>query len=785
MTMRFSVTGLVWLVGAVLCGVVIAFTRFSADMSAFLPRSPQPTQQILVDQIENGAASRLVLIAIQNAPIPVLADLSRELASRLRQDQAFTSVNNGDDSATALAPEGDFLWRNRYILSPAVTPTSFTVEGLRLALNSDLRLLASDLGGLVKSSLPADPTGEMLVLLDQFAGQSQANRQEGVWFSPGGERALLVAQTRNPGFDITSEEQAVALLNDSFLAAQQTVSGAAGATLLMTGPGIFAVHTKAEMKEDISRLSLVATILVSAILLFTYRSARILVLALLPVASGALAGVAAVSLGFGYVHGITLGFGVTLMGEAVDYAIYLFTQTTPGTTTDTTLPRIWPMLRLGVLVSVCGFSSMLFSSFTGFAQLGLFSITGLLVAAGVTRWVLPVLVQRDFSGARTTLFAPALLAVMLRAKLLRLPALILVLGALIFIAMHRGDFWEDDLTSLSPIPTSDQTLDRSLRSDIGAPDVRYLIVASAPDEQEVLAMTERLSSALEDLEAQGAIGGFDAATRYLPSVATQRARLDALPAPGILRARLGAALQDLPFRADLFEPFIADVAAAQGRPLLDRGSLQGTSLTLKLDSLLVQRQGMWSALLTLRSVIDAPRVTQRISQLEMTGVTFVDLKTESDKLLGVYRREALPLAAIGSMVIVALLTVSLRSPRRIVMVVAPLAGAVVLTAAILTLGSHRLSIFNLVGLLLTVAVGSNYCIFFERQNWTDAGAERTVVSVVLANICTVIGFGILSFARLPVLHGIGTTVAVGTFLSLVLAAIVTSRDSDNRGGARL
>jgi predicted exporter len=35
-------------------------------------------------------------------------------------------------------------------------------------------------------------------------------------------------------------------------------------------------------------------------------------------------GVAAVALGFGAVHGITLGFGITLIGESVDYSIYFF-----------------------------------------------------------------------------------------------------------------------------------------------------------------------------------------------------------------------------------------------------------------------------------------------------------------------------------------------------------------------------------------------------------------------------------------------------------------------------
>jgi predicted exporter len=39
----------------------------------------------------------------------------------------------------------------------------------------------------------------------------------------------------------------------------------------------------------------------------------------------------AVSLGFGSVHGITLGFRCDVIGEGVDYAIYLFTQTEPST----------------------------------------------------------------------------------------------------------------------------------------------------------------------------------------------------------------------------------------------------------------------------------------------------------------------------------------------------------------------------------------------------------------------------------------------------------------------
>jgi predicted exporter len=777
---------IIWAVALLGCSAIIATTRFSADMSAFLPRSPSPAQQVLVEQIQNGVAARLILIGIENAPTSALAKLSKNLAQKLRADPAFVLAHNGEETGTAAAqsPDGQFLWRNRYLLSPQVTPARFSVAGLHDAFERDLQLLSSDLSPLVKRTLPADPTGEILALIGQLSGDSQPSRRDGVWFSHDGNRALLVVQTRAPGFDIPSQEVALARIQNLYAAAQSGTEGAAPARLLLTGPAVFAVHTKTQIEEDVSRLSLIATFLVSAILLLTYRSPRILVLALVPVASGAIAGIAAVSLGFGFVHGITLGFGVTLIGEGVDYAIYLLTQTAPGTAPEATLPRIWPLLQLGVLISVCGFSAMLFSSFTGFAQLGLFSITGLLVAVAVTRAVLPQLLPKNFATARSAVFAPALLAIVRRASTLRLPLLLILLGAALSLALHRGPFWEDNLTSLDPIPASDQKLDQSLRNDIGAPDVRYLIVASAPDAQQALGLSERLSAALDALVGQGVIAGFDAPDRYLPSDATQRARQAALPDPATLRERLTAALADLPFEPGLFAPFIADVTAAKSQKLLDRASLEGTSLALKLDSLLFESHGEWNCILSLRGVNDAGRVGASIAALNLPDVTFVDLKTESDRLLQTYRREAVLLAVIGSLVIVALLAVSLRSARRVLVIVAPLAAAVIITTAILTIGRETLSIFNLIGLLLTVAVGSNYCIFFERQDWADPNAERMVASLVLANLCTVIGFGVLSFARLPVLHGIGMTVAIGAFLSLVFAAIVTGGGASDRRAAQ-
>jgi len=475
------------------------------------------------------------------------------------------------------------------------------------------------------------------------------------------------------------------------------------------------------------------------------------------------------------VHGITLGFGATLIGEGVDYAIYLFTQNAPGEAPQKTLQRMWPTLRLGVMTSVCGFSAMLLSGFPGLAQLGLFSITGLLVAVAVTRWVLPALLPQGFAVRAVARLGPAIAALVRRAPRLRYLLLAAVVAALVYVAPQSRSMWSEDLASLSPVPRSDQLLDEQLRRDLGAPDVRHLLLIEAATQDEALAAGERLGTTLRRLAGEGVLAGFDAPDAYLPSRETQLARQRALPPPDELRKSLDQALVGLPFRSGVFEPFLEQVEAARHQPPVGRDALQGTTLALKLDSLLIRRTSGWAAMLPLRGVADPQRLQQEVAALNDGRVVLLDLKRESDQLYRGYLGEALALSAAGAVIIVALLSASLRAWRRVFDVVAPLAAAVLITCAVLLLTADKLTLFHLVGFLLVVAVGSNYTLFFDRQNRPGNGGERTYVSLALANLSTMIGFGLLSFSSVPVLAAIGTTVGLGAFLSLAFAAMLAAR----------
>src|SRR5208337_1835361 len=132
-----------WLALLIACGIVATRGSYRTDMGDFLPHSASLAQQVLAGQVNGGAASHIVLLGIKGAPEPVLTALSQKLAAQLRQQPDFIDVMNGDDAS--FAGVQDFVWRNRYLLSPSVDAAHFTKAGLHGALLEDLVLLNSEL----------------------------------------------------------------------------------------------------------------------------------------------------------------------------------------------------------------------------------------------------------------------------------------------------------------------------------------------------------------------------------------------------------------------------------------------------------------------------------------------------------------------------------------------------------------------------------------------------------------------------------------------------------------
>jgi predicted exporter len=775
-TRRTGLVLLVWAAVVAACVWQIVHTRFTADLSAFLPANPDAQQRVLIEQLESGLPARTLLIAIEGGNAAARAQASRGLADALRKSGLFEQVQNGETEG--FEQVGSFLFDHRYQLSPAVDAQRFTAAGLRDGMAETLSLLGTPAGGALKAIVDRDPTGETARIAETLIPSSAPRSEEGVWSGRDATsprpRALLLAISKAPGADLDAQMKSIAAVRDGFAALKTEKL-----TLQVSGAPVFGVESRAQIEQEVEWLAKAGTALMTGLLLVAFASLPALAVSFLPVATGVLVGIAVVSLVFGNVHGMTLGFGTTLIGEAVDYAIYYLIQARAGGAQQW-LRTGWPTVRLGLATSVCGFAALLFSGFPGLQQLGVFSLAGLLGAATFARFVMPGLMPHGArgQGLRQLLARAAAVAVAWLPRL-RVPVLVLAVCAAAMLILQRGPLWSAELSSLSPLRKEALDLDASLRADLSAGDARALAVVSGADLEATLQKAEAAALKLDGLVDRGLIGGYDTVARWLPSQQLQRTRQAALPPADSLRAALQEAAQGGPLPASRLEPFLADVAAARQMAPVTLESLRAAGLSPLLDALLLQRKdGSWVALLPVQpapgqgDAVDSTAVRQALATVD--GAQLLEVGVELKRLYARYLGEAQTQSALGALAVVLIIALALRSWRRVLAVCEPLALAVLLTMGILALMNVHLGILHLVGLLLVVAAGSNYALFFDmlrHQGQTAAEVDAdTLASLLLANVTTVLSFGLIAASSIPALSAIGTVVAIGSLLSMLLSA---------------
>ncbi|NZA27417.1 hypothetical protein H0E84_13585, partial [Luteimonas sp. SJ-92] len=388
-----------WLALLVLAGVWAGQRlQLSGDLRAFMPEPRTPEQRLLIDELGDGPGARLLLLALSGAEAPELARQSQALGEALRRDPRLDLVANGDEGDAALAAIPERLLPYRYLLSPTLDTRALDAAFLRDELDARLQDLGSPAASLVEPLLPADPTLETLVLAEAWEPAAAPQRLHGVWFDRTGREALLLLRSGAAGFDPAAQAGVVGAIRAAF----DEVAGDSGSALTMTGPGAFSVEIGSRTAGEAARIGAIGSLGLVLLFWFAYRSGRLLLLGVLPLATAALAGVAAVALLFGSMHGITLAFGFTLIGVAQDYPVHLFSHLREGRSPVAVARAIWPTLLTGVASTCIAYLTFFVAGVDGLRQLAVFTVAGLLAAAASTRFLLPRLLEPDRGDVAAT-----------------------------------------------------------------------------------------------------------------------------------------------------------------------------------------------------------------------------------------------------------------------------------------------------------------------------------------------------------------------------------------------
>ncbi len=767
------ITHLIWL-ACLLAGAVYFYTqgKVVSDISQFMPQTSRHAQlNILLSEIQQGAASRYLMIRIQGKDDVTSANLSRELKSTLLKSNLFTSVQNGE--AEFQPNEFRQLYAYRYLL---MTTQGFSAPELRTALKNRVTDLSSGMGLVLQQTLTSDPQNHFIHYLSRLNRQGQPPRHLGVWFDRTQQGAMMLVSLAGRGFDLDQQDRAISLLKSRLRA----LPDGRTARLEISGPATMAVATRAAIQSSMRYLSVISGGLMLLLFIWAYRSLKFIVVASLPLASAILAALVVTNILFGEVHGIVIAFGITLLGVCLDMPLHLFSHLNQCEAPRQTLLSIWPTLRLSVITTAFSYVALLGTGFAGLSQLAVFAITGLTTALLVTRWIVPSWLRHGDGGLRHAAIRIGSLRFSARLKYV-LIAVGTVLPMIILVT-NSSQLWSRDIASLSPVPEAARQLDQHLRAQMAVPGMDHAFFVTATSAEAVLEKVEALRPVLASAQAEGLVKHVFAVSDVLPSQKTQRLRQQQLPDHARLMTALSEAMRGLPFKKTAFEDFVRDVEHSKTlRPLTWQG-MQQTPLAAVVKQAMFVRHGQWMSVLRVSGIADQQRFQAWLNDRPALAAQYLNMRSASSELMLTYQQTALARLMIGIVFIAVVVGVMMRSSRKMWRVVLPIVLAVLLTISLQVLMGTELTLFHILSLLLVVGMGLDYSLFFNRPLGSEQDLNMRTHGVMMSAASTLAAFGVLAFAGIPVLAAMGQTVSIGVLCCYVLSQLLAEPENESESG---
>lgn len=616
--------------------------------------------------------------------------------------------------------------------------------------------------------------------LSQTTGTANVTRQRGYpLFStaqiPGWFFAPLYIDTGEQAFQLDAQANTVAALARLQEELEQRFPGIRA---LKSGVIFHAAEAAHRAQREVALIGLGSLLGIVVLFVVAFRSLTPLAMSLASVFFGCVIAFSLVHYLYSGLHIITLVFGAALIGVSVDYSLHYFTKrfssATPGYR-FASLRSIFPAICLGLITSVIGYGSLYQAPLPGLNQVALFSVTGLIGAWLFVVVVYPWLGIRDPKPLPVYLTRWALLPLHcwqgLGRRHLHPTALLVALSALGALGAWLTITTNDDIRVLHTPSTALLKEEKELKAIINSYAGNQLFIVTGPTEQRVLQNEEAFRPLLDELLESGAITGYQAISRLLPSIARQQKdyRLQKLKlyngGDGVRPGPVPRFMEELGFDTATVEQLLHRFTVSE-REYLIRENWPGLQAS-GLDLLWLGRIGdEFGTLILLQGIEDTAALAAAAARFD--EVVFVDKVSELSRILEYQRRSAATMLALAYGVVIALLILRYRRLHAMLLALVPLVSTL-LTITLLSSAGTPIGLFHLFAMFLILGLGMDYSIFVYESPATETASYT---AILLSAITTSLSFGLLSLSSTPMVQFFGTMVLIGSCLNLILAPAV-------------
>ncbi len=745
----------------VLIIMVFVHVQIKSDISAFIITGDGLEEALLASEMQSGRLSRRYVLSIGSGDkTPISAMALDALIEPLRQIEGVKAVWRPDQAHSVLHVIKTLYPRyaaQMYSLQPeADLKTLFSRQGLERQARVLKAALLSPQGGVLKEIVLQDPLLLSLRGFKRFFDHTTLPDKTSPY------RNLLL-ETDRPGLDYARQSIIQQRIKEVFAAFRKHDNKPY--TLAMTGVPVFAVATQSLIEGDIKTVTVLSSIALLGLFVGLFRSLSALLQVALLLLTVVCAAALITQLVFGFVHGMTLAMGTTLIGVCVDYPIHALVHANglKGQAVFTRIDRIWPSLLMGGITTLIGYVALGFSGYPGFQQIAVYVGSGILFALCITRYVLPGLIQDMTYRCSNVTLASVWVDFCIRRRRLLMTVLFVAgtCALLVLPSLH----WLHDLEQLTPEMAYLKDNDRKIRARmLSSIEPGRFILIRAPTVQSALQKSEQVYQVLQPLRDDGVVDRYFGLYPWLLSERQQRRNFN------LLQAQLTEQNRTLWRNALQNEGLsVARLGALQysGDSILTLEQLLNSPVNRFIDSqIIVQKKQV--LLLIWLGKHQPGLVRTALSGLE--GVRYFSQRDMLNRMAEDYQKQAVRLLSIGLVLIGLLLLYRYRNLRAVLQTLSPAVLAASFILSGWSLSGQAVSFLHLIGFLLAVAICVDYGIFYRENR--AANRHLTYQAMLASMLTSVLVFACLLVAQTAALKTLGGVVAAGVFMGFLFCPVL-------------
>lgn len=760
-------------------------TRLQINESIFslLPKGDQFEQ--FNKLIRNKKVIDQVVFSVK-VPIDAENDQMRDLVLELADSLEAIDGSMLADVVPLRSGIDRMVYRYYYENLPAYLDSAYYAEmderlqpsEVSASIEASYKRLLTPGGAMMKEVILNDPlylSASFFEHLNKESNDQGFQMDDGVVYSKDRSTAIVTAIT---GYDTKDSKQNTILYEKLKALKFNWDQAHTGYELEHFGTFEIAAENAIQVKRDTFVTLLITLLLVLGLLVGYYRNILMPIYFMIPVGFGGLFALGMMGYIKPEVNGISLATGAVLMGIILDYSFHFFTHLRHTGSIKETIKDVSTPMLIGSFTTITAFFALIFANSVILQDFGLFAALSLSGAAIFTLTCLPVILKvlKFNPGAipnETSRISLPGVPDKWRGKVMI--GIVVLTGVFLYTAQFIT--FDDELDNLSYHPEELVGKEQAMAGLNPKEQKKVYLFSSADNIADAELANFRLYQSLRKLKAEGKVVSFVSSAPYLVPDAVkqqQTARWKSFWAEKYdsTMAVLSYTADSLGFSSAAFDGFKQWVKDPGNGPTYNSEEVLAE---MGLDAL-IEHSGD-SATIISTVVIDEDKLVDVRQQLvAIEGVDMFDRSSAAASLLDIVQRDFNYILWVSSLIVFVTLLLIYGRIELALMAFLPMVISWIWILGIAGLFGIKFNIVNVVIATFIFGLGDDFSIFVTdgllgkyKYNKDSLGSYKA--AIMLSAITTMIGTGVLYFAKHPAIHSISVISVLGIACILLVSLV--------------